>query len=182
MRFLFWVPVPCVPSEEGPCSGEDAQSQLLQKKIQRASQVLLVVKNPPANAGELRDMSSIPELGRSLGIGNGNPLQYSCLGHPVDRAYLELVCYSMSSSLQPHGLEPARLLCPWNFPGKSTGVDCHFLLKGIFLTQGLNPHLLWAGIFFTTRATWVQMTQHVVFDNFFFFFWPYCMAYGNLVP
>ena len=33
-------------------------------------------------------------------------------------------------------------LCPWNFPGKNTGVDCHFLLKGIFLTQGLNPRLL----------------------------------------
>ena len=34
------------------------------------------------------------------------------------------------------------LLCPWNFPGKNTGVGCHFLLQGIFLTQGLNPHLL----------------------------------------
>ena len=36
----------------------------------------------------------------------------------------------------------ARLLCPWNFPGKNTVVSCHFLLQGIFLTQGLNPHLL----------------------------------------
>ena len=35
-----------------------------------------------------------------------------------------------------------RLLCPWSFPGKNTGVDCHFLLQGIFLTQGLNPNLL----------------------------------------
>ena len=35
-----------------------------------------------------------------------------------------------------------RLFCPWNFPGKNTGVGCHFLLKGIFLTQGSNPHLL----------------------------------------
>ena len=34
-----------------------------------------------------------------------------------------------------------RLLCPWDFPGKSTGVGCHFLLHGIFLTQGLNPSL-----------------------------------------
>ena len=34
------------------------------------------------------------------------------------------------------------LLCPWNFPGKNTGVGCHFLLQGIFLTQGSNPHLL----------------------------------------
>ena len=36
----------------------------------------------------------------------------------------------------------ARLPCPWNFPGKGTGVDCHFLLQGIFPTQGLNPGLL----------------------------------------
>ena len=35
-----------------------------------------------------------------------------------------------------------RLLCPWDFPGKNTGVGCHALLQGIFLTQGLNPHLL----------------------------------------
>ena len=44
--------------------------------------------------------------------------------------------------LLPHGLQPIRLLCPWNFPGKNTGVGCHFLLQGIFLTQGSNPHLL----------------------------------------
>ena len=36
----------------------------------------------------------------------------------------------------------ARLLCPWNFPGKNTEVGCHFLLQGIFLTQGSNLHLL----------------------------------------
>ena len=48
----------------------------------------------------------------------------------------------MSESLQPYGLQPARLLCPWDFPGKNTGVSCHFLLRGIFLTQGLNLGLL----------------------------------------
>ena len=37
---------------------------------------------------------------------------------------------------------PPRLLYPWNFPGKNTGVGCHFLLQGIFPTQGSNPHLL----------------------------------------
>ena len=52
--------------------------------------------------------------------------------------------------LQPHGLQPARLLCPWDFPGKNFGVGYHFLLQGIFPTQGSNPRLLhWqAGIFF----------------------------------
>ena len=41
----------------------------------------------------------------------------------------------MSDSLRPHGLQPARLLCPWDFPGENTGMGCHFLLQGIFLTQ-----------------------------------------------
>jgi len=44
-----------------------------------------VVKNPPANAGDIKDMGSIPELGRSLGGGHGNPLHYSCLENPMDR-------------------------------------------------------------------------------------------------
>ena len=53
-----------------------------------ASQVALVVKNPPANAGDIRDVGSIPRLGRSPGAGNGNPLQYSCLENPIDRGSL----------------------------------------------------------------------------------------------
>ena len=69
----------------------------------------------------------------------------------------------VSDSLQPHGLLPTRLLRPWDFPGKSTGVGCHFLLQGIFMTQGLDlglPHcrqMLYhlshtAGSFFTKWA------------------------------
>ena len=45
----------------------------------------VVVKNPPANAGDIRDMGSIPRLGRSPGGGHGNSLQYSCLENPMDR-------------------------------------------------------------------------------------------------
>ena len=48
----------------------------------------------------------------------------------------------MSNWLWPCGLKPSRLLCPWNSPGRNTGVGCHALLQGIFLPQGLNPHLL----------------------------------------
>ena len=48
----------------------------------------------------------------------------------------------MSDSLQPHGLKPTRLLHPWDSPGKNTGVGYHFLLQGIFPTQGSNPGLL----------------------------------------
>ena len=51
----------------------------------KASQVVLVVKNPPANGGDVREAGSIPGLGRSPGGGLGNPLQYSCLENPMDR-------------------------------------------------------------------------------------------------
>ena len=50
-----------------------------------AAQGALVVKNPSAHAGDVRDMGWIPGLGRSPGGGHGNPFQYSCLGNPVDR-------------------------------------------------------------------------------------------------
>ena len=51
-------------------------------------------------------------------------------------------CSVMSDSLWPHGLEPTRLFCPWDFPGKNTGVGCHSLIQGIVPTQGLNSGLL----------------------------------------
>ena len=61
-----------------------------------------------------------------------------------------LSCSVMSNSLRPHGLESTRLLqepgknpgVGWDFPGKNIGVGCHFLLQGIFPTQGLNQRLL----------------------------------------
>ena len=49
------------------------------------------------------------------------------------------VCSVMSNSLQPHGPWPSRILCPWDFPDKNTGVGCHAVLQRIFLTQGSNP-------------------------------------------
>ena len=53
-----------------------------------------------------------------------------------------LSCLVVPDSRQPHGLWPARLLCPWDSPGKNTGVGCHFILEGFFSTQGSNWHLL----------------------------------------
>ena len=60
-------------------------------------------------------------------------------------ALSRLQCSVLTQScptLKPHGLQPTRLLCPWDFPGKNTGVGYHFLLQGIFLTQGLNQSVL----------------------------------------
>ena len=70
-----------------------------------------------------------------------------------------VVVFSHASSLQPRGLQPAKLLCPWDFPGKNTGVGCHFLLQGIFLMQGSNPSLFRE--FFNIRAT-CEATVHGV--------------------
>ena len=65
---------------------------------------------------------------------------------------IQLNCCSAAQScktlLQTNGLQPSRLLSPWGFPGRNTGVSCHFLLQGIFLTQGWNPSFLhWQGGF-----------------------------------
>ena len=51
-------------------------------------------------------------------------------------------CSVMSDSLQSHGQQPTTLLCQWAISVKNTGVGCHFLLQGIFSTQGSNPCLL----------------------------------------
>ena len=53
----------------------------------------------------------------------------------------------MSDFWQLHGLQPTRLLCPWESPGKSTGVGNHFLIQGIFPTQGSNPGPLYCSFF-----------------------------------
>ena len=59
----------------------------------------------------------------------------------------------MSDSATP-GTAARSLLRPWDSPGKNTGVGCHFLLQGIFPTQGWNPCPSLADGFFTTSATW----------------------------
>ena len=159
-----------------------------------AFQAVLVLKNPPANAGDVRHGFS-PWV-RSPGEGNGNPLQYSrrripwteepgrlwSIGSQSDQATKKYLVRDTLPFKSPRflvltrGLNailtlsiqmcpvvtlmlyygalvtrscPAlwipwtqRLLCPWDSPGQNTGVGCHSLLQGIFLTQGSNPGLL----------------------------------------
>ena len=67
-------------------------------------------------------------------------------------------CQLCPTSVQPYGLQPARLLCPWDSPGNDTGVGYHALLQEIFPTQELNLCLLClpalAGGFLTTSTPW----------------------------
>ena len=57
-----------------------------------------MVKNPPANAGDIKDMGSIPESGRSPGRGNGNPLQDSFLENPMDRGAWWAIVHEVAES------------------------------------------------------------------------------------
>ena len=80
-----------------------------------ASQVVLVVKNPPANAGDVRDLSSTPGLGRSLGAENGNLPQYPCLENSRDRGAWRATCHGAAESqtrLSPH-THTQSLLVQW---------------------------------------------------------------------
>ena len=80
----------------------------------------------------------------------------------------------VSSSLWPLGSQPARLLCPWDSPGKNTGEGCHFLLQGIFPTEESNPGLLhcrqilyqlsYKGSLFLSKYTYIS---HKVVDMTF---------------
>ena len=59
-----------------------------------------VVQNPPASAGNTRDLGSIPGSGRSPGVGNGNLLQYSCLENPMDRGAWQATVHRVTQSLK----------------------------------------------------------------------------------
>ena len=74
-----------------------------------ASQLMLVVRNPPANAGDIRDTGSVPVSRRSPGRGNSNPLQYSCLENPMDRGAWQAIVHGhkesdMNEQLSTHTL------------------------------------------------------------------------------
>ena len=89
--------------------------------IAGASQVGLVVKNLPANVGDLRDVGSIPGLGRFPGSGHKNPLQYSCLENPMDRRAWRATVHRVAKSwtwlqwfsMAPHNLEIIRVVVWW---------------------------------------------------------------------
>ena len=66
--------------------------------INGASKVVLVVKNLPANAEDIRDTGSIPGLERSPGGGHGNPLQYSCLENSIDKGAWQAAVHSTAKS------------------------------------------------------------------------------------
>ena len=98
------------------------------------SQVVLAVKNLPANAGDVRDTGSIPGLGRSPEEGNGNPLQYSCLENPMDRgAWLAIVHRVTKSRTQLKQLSTSHLNSGFNPKGG---------MIQIYLCLGISSHII----------------------------------------
>ena len=79
---------------------------------------------------------------------------------------LKMLVAQSCPTLQPHGLQPPRLLCPWNSVVKNTGVGCHALLQGIFLTQRSNPRFMhYRQILYCLSQTEVRKKLIAVIDK-----------------
>ena len=83
-----------------------------------------------------------PNIQQVLVRMQGNENNHTLLMGVQTTTHVRAQSLSCVSFFETHGLWPARLLRPWDSPGKSTRVGCHFLLQGIFPSQGSNPCLL----------------------------------------
>ena len=91
-------------------------------------------RGPDTQHREVYELCLIKSMAKNF-LKSTNMLYVSVISKSI-HCSLSDSCSVMPDSLQPHGLEPARLLCPWNSTGKVPGLGCHFLLQGIFPTQG----------------------------------------------
>ena len=110
-----------------------------------ASQVALVVKSLPANAGDTRDAGPIPGSGRSPGERHGTPLQCSCLENPMDGGAWWAIVHRVAKSQT----RLKQLSIHVHFFCSNTGVGSHFLVQGIFPTRECTRVSRIAGRFFT---------------------------------
>ena len=94
----------------------------------------------------------------------------SCFLVPRITLSWAVLCSFVSDSLRPHGLNPTRLLCPWDSPGKNTEEGCHSYLQGIFLTQRLSLHC---------RQTLSCLSHQPPSE---FLVWLHCVKCGSLLP
>ena len=111
----------------------------------------------------------------------GKYTQYSVINHSGKEDEKESI-YVYAKSLQScltvcNPMQSTRLLCPWDSPGKNTGVVCHSLLQGIFLIQGLNLGLLHCGqVLITLR---ISISVHQIHTVSFIFFHKHVFLYLN---
>ena len=111
----------------------------------------------------------------------GKYVQYSVINHN-GKQHEKKSIYVCAKSFQLcptlcNPTQPTRLLCPWDSPGKNTGVGCHSLLQGIFLIQGLNLGLLYCRQVLTTLC--IAITVHQIHTVNFIFFHKHVSFYLN---
>ena len=132
-RVMKWEEVPSTLGV-GRGRGEEWGSHLALEHQRRLANMRMKTmnRNPTTAARPTSQGFSWRSVGRwgEWGLRNGKGGKWSVSPSVV------------SDSVQPYGLQPTRLLCPWGSPGRNTGVGCHALLQGIFPTQGSNPDLL----------------------------------------
>ena len=119
--------------EKGPCLYTHPPAHSLILATPNHPDLLRAGTPTPHQSGAPSHLQPIPPLNPAFSLG----VLCVCISHSV-----------MSDSLQPHGLQPTRLLCPWDSPGNNTGIGGHALLQGIFPTQGSNPRLPHCGQIF----------------------------------
>ena len=154
-----------------------------------------VAKNPPANAGDTRDIRSILGSGRSPGGGNGNPLQYSCLGNPRDRGNWQVIVHRVGKpdTTEPTCMHRTRFMCVWE--------ECVFCccygvlyrcLSGLIGIHGKVSCNTWGAIkffFFFRNSCIIFVFSPAIYEvysfstflstltilhNFYFSFWDGC--------
>ena len=129
-------------------------------KIYASTQVVLMVKNPPANAGDMRDAGLIPGSRKSSGEENGNPLQYSCLENPTDRGTWQATVHVVGKSqmrLNTH-------TCALNEEGKLAFQLCEKRIKQPF-QDNLRHRWKTVVCMLTTNMASVQFSCSVMSDS-----------------
>ena len=134
-----------------------------------ASHVVLVLKSPPANAGDVRDMVSIPGSGRSPGKENGNPLQYSYLENPMDSGDWRATVYGVAKSQATKWLTLnnflfiGRCCCPLVaqlYPLFCDPMD--YSSPGSSIHETLQARILeWIAISFSRGSSWLKNRTHI---------------------
>ena len=126
-----------------------------------ASQVVLVIKKQPANAGDIRAVDLIPGLGRSPGGGYGNPLQYPCLENPMDRGAWQATVHRATKSrtwrkeLSTQAQMPLKELFSWGGDFHQGGHCLPWLLRTIL--SCLRPHF--QAKVLILESTWSDLMQ-----------------------
>ena len=129
-----------------------------------ASKVALVVKNLPANAGDVRDSGSIPGSGRFPGGGKGTPLQYSGLENPMYRGACWAIAHRVTKSrTEPKWLSMHASICEYF----SIKEEKTFLMWNALVYESLPLHIPWSatGIIFPVPLVWKVKIHHTYWEK-----------------